>query len=119
MISKTGHVQLNFEYFDLGKTSIDEKPYQNILVHNISYKTLFGATPLRISFNKIDGFIKVYDGTRYLVLFRAEKYDIIYNRIRFFVGVKSGITYIISHNYAKIKVYSSAFLPLERLFIML
>ena len=28
--------------------------------------------PLRIRFNKIDGFIRVYDETRYLVLFGTE-----------------------------------------------
>ena len=37
--------------------------------------------PLGIRFDKIDGFIKVYDGTRYLVLFGSEKYDSIYNRL--------------------------------------
>ena len=37
--------------------------------------------PLRIRFNKIDGFIRIYD-TRYLVLFGSEKYDFIYNRIK-------------------------------------
>ena len=41
---------------------------QKILIYNISYK------PLRIRLDKIDGFIKIYDGTRYLVLFGAEKY---------------------------------------------
>ena len=33
-------------------------------------------------FHKIDGFIRVYDGSRYLVLFALEEYDDIYNRIR-------------------------------------
>ena len=28
-----------------------------------------GAKTLRITFGKIDGFIKVYDGIRYLVIF--------------------------------------------------
>ena len=48
--------------------------------------------PLRIWFNKIDGFIKGCDGTRYLVLFGGWKNDFIYNRIRHLIGVKSGIT---------------------------
>ena len=50
---------------------------------------------MRIMFDKIDGFIRVYRRTRYLVLFGAEKYDFIYNRIRYLAGVKSGITYVI------------------------
>ena len=32
------------------------------------------AKPLRIRFDKIDGFIKVYDVTRYLVLFGPKRY---------------------------------------------
>ena len=60
-----------------------------------------GATPQRIRFDKVDGFIRVYDGTRYLVFFRDEKYNFIYNRIRYLIGVKSAITVVISHFYAK------------------
>ena len=40
-------------------------------------KTLIGAKPLCIRFDKINGFISVYDGTKYLVLFGVEKYDLI------------------------------------------
>ena len=36
-----------------------------------------------IRFDKVDAFIRVYDGTKYLVLFRSEKNDFIYNRIRY------------------------------------
>ena len=61
---------------------IDEKQYQNSLAYNISYKTLIGEKPLRTRFNNVEGFIRVYDETRYLVLFGPEKYDVIYNRIR-------------------------------------
>ena len=72
-----------------------------------------GAKPLRIRFDKIDIFFRIYDQTRYLVFFEGEKYDSIYNRIRYLIGVKSGITYVFSHYYAKIKVYSHDSLPLE------
>ena len=41
-----------------------ENPCKNILFYNILYETLIGATPLRIRF-EVDGFIRVYDGTRY------------------------------------------------------
>ena len=73
-----------------------------------------GAKPLRIRFDKVNGFIRAYDGIRYLVLFGDEKYDFIYNTIRYFIGVKSGIAYVTSHNYAKIKADSYASLPLEK-----
>ena len=79
-----GHI-IEFEDFDLDNILINEKLYEGILVYNILYKTLIGTKSLRIIFNKIDGFTKVYYGTRYLVLFRAEKCDFIYNRIRYFI----------------------------------
>ena len=41
-----------------------------------------------IGFDKIDEFVRCFDGTRYLVLLGGEKYDL-----------KSGITYNISYNY--------------------
>ena len=47
------------------------------------------AKPLRISFDKIDGFIKIYDGTRYLILLSPERYDAIYDRIGYVVSEKS------------------------------
>ena len=67
---------------------IDEKSYKNILVYDISYKTLFGSKPLRIKFDEVDRFIRVYDGIRYVVLFGPEKYDAIYNRIRYLLAKK-------------------------------
>ena len=48
---------------------------KKFLVYEISYKTLTGAKPLCIRFDKVDRFITVHDGTRYLVLFGPEKYD--------------------------------------------
>ena len=40
-----------------------------------------GAKPLRIWFEKLDGFIKLCNGTIYLVLFGPERYGAVYNRI--------------------------------------
>ena len=39
--------------FDLDKTLIDEKSHENILIYDISYKTLMDAKPLRIRFDTI------------------------------------------------------------------
>ena len=72
---------IKIEDFGFNNILVDEKSNENILVYNILYKTLIGGKPLLIRFNKVDGFIKVYDGIRYLVLFCPEKYDAIYNRI--------------------------------------
>ena len=106
---------IKFEYFDLDNILICKKSYQNILVYRISYKTLIGAKPFYIRFNKINGFIRVYDGIINLVLLGAEQYDFIYSRIRYFIGIKSGITYLISHNYAKIKAISLIFVTIGNL----
>ena len=74
------------------------------LTYDISNKTLIGPKPLRVRFDKIDGFIRVYDGSRYLVLLGPEKYVAIYNRIRYLVSLKSSITCIFSHYFQKSKL---------------
>ena len=57
------------EYFDPDYNLIDE----NILVYNISYKSLIDSKTLRIILNKIEGFIIVYElEPEYHLL---EKYD--------------------------------------------
>ena len=71
------------EDFDFHNILTDEKSNKDILVCDISNKTLTGAKPLHIRFNKVYGFIRAYDGTKYLVLFGPEKYYDIYNRIRY------------------------------------
>ena len=63
-----------------------------------------GTKPLRVRFQKVDGFIKVFDGTRHLVLFGTERYDAIDDRIRYLISQKSGITYIVDHNFARIRI---------------
>ena len=85
---------IKLEDFDIDNILIDEKLHVNILIYNISYKTLIDSKPLRIRFSKIDGFIKIYDGTKYLVLLGPEKCGAIYNKIRYLISLKSGITYI-------------------------
>ena len=84
------------------------------MIYGITYKTLIGPKPLRNRFDKIDGFTRIYDGTRYLVLFGSEKYDVIYSRSRYLISLKSGITYIFSHYFTKIKIDSYDYLPLEK-----
>ena len=49
---------IKIENFDINNILIDEKPYKNVLVYNISYKSLIDSKPLRIRFDKIDGFIE-------------------------------------------------------------
>ena len=42
--------------FDLNNTLIDEKSHKNILIYDISYKTLINLKPLLIGFDKINRF---------------------------------------------------------------
>ena len=62
------------EDFVPGNILIDEKAHDNILIYDISYKTLIDAKRLRIRFHKIDWFIRLHDGTRHLALFGTKKY---------------------------------------------
>ena len=95
---------------------IDEKSHENILIYNISYKTLIDPKPLHIRFFKIDGFIRIYNETRYLALFGSENYDAIYNRTRYLISQKSGSTYLFSHYFAKINFNSYDSLYIEKRF---
>ena len=54
----------------------------------VSYETFIGAKPMPIRFVQVNGFVKVYDGTRYLVLFSPEKYYAICNGIRYLISQK-------------------------------
>ena len=92
---------IKIEDFDFDNILLDEKSHENFLIYDISFETLIGEKPLHTRIDKVDEFIRVLDGTRYLVLFGAEKYDFFGNRIRYLIGVKSTITYIFSDNYAK------------------
>ena len=71
-----------------------------------------GEKPLRIWFDKIDGFNKIDDGIRYLVLL---KYNEIYGRIRYLISEKSGIKDSINTNFARIRIDSYNSLPIEKI----
>ena len=105
---------IKLEDFNLNNISVDKKSHLNILIYNISYKTLIGPKTLQIRFSKIDGFIRIYDGTRYLTLFGSKIYDAIYNRIRYLFSLKSSITYIFSHYFAKIILVCYVSLTIEK-----
>ena len=45
---------INLEDFNLNNISIDEKSQENILIYDVSYKTLIDSKFLRIKFFEID-----------------------------------------------------------------
>ena len=77
------HDKTKFEDSDIDNISTVKKSYENILIYKISYNTLIGLNHLRIRFNNMEGFIRVYEGTRYLVIFGSENYDASFNMIRY------------------------------------
>ena len=66
---------------DFDNILINERSYKNILAYNISYKTLIGAKRLRLRFDNVNEFIRVYDGNRYIVYLELE------NMISFTTGL--------------------------------
>ena len=89
--------------------------FENILVDDISYKTSAGAKPLRIRFNKIDGFIKIHNNIWYLVLFDYSYCDKICDRIKYLIRESSGITDSINHNFGNNRIDSYNFLLIEKI----
>ena len=84
------------------------------MIYDILYKTSTGAKPLRIRYNKIDGFIKIYNRIRYLVLFDSGWFDKICDRNKYFISEKNGATDSINHNFARIRIHSCSSLPIEK-----
>ena len=82
---------------------MDKKSYEDVSIPN--YKKIF---------DKIDGFIRDYDGTKCLLIFRPEKSDAILDRNRYLIGLKRGITYVVSDNNAKLKTDLDDDSPLEK-----
>ena len=53
-----------------------------------------GTKTWRIRLDKIDGYIKICDGTTYLVLICHERYEAIYDRIKF-LSMKNVVLHIV------------------------
>ena len=86
------------------------------------YKTSTGPKPLRIKFDKIDGFIVILDGKiKHLWLIDYGLFNKIFDKIKYLITEKSGIKNSINHNFGKIRIDSHNSLPIEKywLFIML
>ena len=105
------YTDINSDNILLRKNSY--KKCEIILICDISYETFMFAKPLRISFNKIDGFMNIYDGTRYLVLCEFERYNVLSNRIKYLINEKGCIINSINHNFTRIRIDSYNSLPKE------
>ena len=92
---------------------MNDKPYRNILIYEISYKPFNGVRLLHIIFNKVSVCIISYVRALYSLLFGFEKYDTIFDRIRNFLLLKSGITFFFPYNFGTIKIDSDNGFALE------
>ena len=90
-------------YIDFSYIFLNEKSYGNTLISDISYGNFVGAKPLRIRCDEIDGFIKIYDETRYLVLGCMMQF-IIGLEVKKSYKWKNGITDSINFNFARIRI---------------
>ena len=57
-------------------------------MYEISYKTSKDAKPLRMMFDKIDGFIKIHKKNRFLVLVDYGRFHEIWDNIEYLVSKK-------------------------------
>ena len=65
---------VKIEDFDFDNILLEEKSSENILIYDASYKILIDARLLRILFDKVDRFIRDYNGRKYSVLLGPEKW---------------------------------------------
>ena len=72
-----------FPDFSFGNILFNEKSYKNICIYEVSNKTLIGAKPSHILFDKVYRLVRDYYGTEYLALFGLKKHNAIYERIRY------------------------------------
>ena len=80
------------------------------------YKTLAGPKPLRIRFDKIDGFIIALDGkNEHLILFDYGLFNKFCDKIKCLISKKSGIANSINHNFRKIRIDSYNYLPIKKI----
>ena len=97
---------INVNDFDLNNILFDEKSYKYFLFYEVAYNTSYGAKPLYITFDKIYGYIKKYDKTKYLGLFYSDERNIIM--------LKSNILDVYFHKYMKININSDDDLTSEK-----
>ena len=80
------HDTLNINNLNLNNILFDEKSYEDILIYDVAYKTPYGSKSLGIIFDKIDEYIRIYDGTKHLAFPHSnEKFERIFDKISYYV----------------------------------
>ena len=73
------------------------------------------AKSFRIRFDNVKVFIRVYNGTRYLILYGPGKKDAIYKKNNYLISQKKGVKCAFYFNCARIKIALCDSLPIERI----
>ena len=109
-------VIINGTKINFGSILLIKKLYENISAYNISYKSPTCPKPLRIKFDKINGFIiSIGDKIKPLVLFDYGFFDKICDKIKYLISKKGGITNSINHNFRKIRIDLYNSLPVKKI----
>ena len=109
-------VIINGTKINFGSILLIKKLYENISAYNISYKSPTCPKPLRIKFDKINGFIiSIDDKIKPLVLFDYGFFDKICDKIKYLISKKGGITNSINHNFRKIRIDLYNSLPVKKI----
>ena len=107
---------INIFDFNFDIILLNEKSYEKFLIFDVSFKTQYCARSLCIiMLDKVDGYVRKYDGTKYLALFHSnENNQIIFYRIRYIIMLKINISDAFSHQYMEIKTNSDDDLTLGK-----
>ena len=67
---------VNINDLNLANILLEEKSYRNLLIYDVRYKTSYSAKPLCIISDKVGGYVRKYDRTKYLGLLHFDgKYE--------------------------------------------
>ena len=123
------NVIINIKSFDLSKINIDEKSYENILIHYIGYVTIKDSKCIKINsmsslyltFNKVNGYFEKINGSKYLTLVstnegkeKIKKYEKLCSKIRNLIRSITEIFDGYDEKYMKIKFNSGDELHLNK-----
>ena len=97
---------INIYVFNFDNILLNEKSYEKFLISDVSLKTQYCAMSLRIVIlDKLDGYIRKYDGTKYLALFDfIGSNQISFDIIRYLIVLIINISDAYSHQLYKSKL---------------
>ena len=106
--------KIHINYLGLDYILLDKRSYEYFDLSHCIWKYIRCKIML-IIFAKVDGYIKKYDRTKYVLLFpSSEKYKAMFDRIRYFITLGSKISDVYTYKYMKTKLILIMILSLEK-----